>query len=192
MCVRARACSLTRWSIAALAQWVPCRLLCKAQSCGWLGKEAGFLGNRSHQSQPASDTEWPQWGDLVMSPAWESAECDSGYNVESQVGASTWNGSVFVPDVFDSIKPPPPVSPQQFKFWLRWRRSKSAFLFNEPFFPPYICTFSFQASFSMVGIGLPLPRWWGLKPCHSVKTSTLTIRRDRNWMRFCSSIKWNR
>ena len=50
----------------------------------------------------------------------------------------------------------------------------------------------FQAFSSMVGIGPPSPRWWGQKPCHSARTSTLTTRRGRNWMRFCSSIKWNR
>lgn len=49
-----------------------CRLLCKVQSCGWLSKGPGFLGSGSHQSQLEYDTEWPQWGALVMSMVWRT------------------------------------------------------------------------------------------------------------------------
>lgn len=47
-----------------------CWLLCKTQSCAWLGKGLGFLGIGSHQIQLEYDTQWPQEVRLVMSFVW--------------------------------------------------------------------------------------------------------------------------
>lgn len=47
-----------------------CWLLCKTQSCAWLGKGLGFLGIGSHQIQLEYETQWPPEVRLVMSFMW--------------------------------------------------------------------------------------------------------------------------